>query len=88
MKIVASMALVLFVSLPARSQGAEACEELKSEIAKKLDGNNVKSYTLEIVGKDAAADGKVVGIGGWIEEDRLSQGSAARCGAQAAPSKK
>lgn len=41
---------------------AKACEELKTEIAQKLDAKGVKGYTLEIVAKDAdAADGKVVG---------------------------
>ncbi|KAB0560504.1 DUF1161 domain-containing protein, partial [Pseudomonas palleroniana] len=38
------------------------CEELKSEIAAKLDGKGVSGYSLEIVDKGAAADGqKVVG---------------------------
>ena len=46
---------------PAAS-GAKACEELKSEIAAKLDAKGVKSYSLEIVTKDAdAGDAKVVG---------------------------
>lgn len=37
------------------------CEELKSEIAAKLDAKGVSGYSLEIVDKGAAADGKVVG---------------------------
>ncbi|WP_434561370.1 DUF1161 domain-containing protein [Pseudomonas sp. R1-6] len=37
------------------------CEELKSEIAAKLDTNGVSGYSLEIVDKGAAGDGKVVG---------------------------
>jgi hypothetical protein len=37
------------------------CEELKSEIAAKLDAKGVSGYTLEVVEKGAAADGKVVG---------------------------
>ncbi|WP_053149599.1 DUF1161 domain-containing protein [Pseudomonas sp. Pf153] len=37
------------------------CEELKSEIAEKLDAKGVSGYTLEIVDKGAAADGKIVG---------------------------
>ncbi|MCG6575956.1 DUF1161 domain-containing protein [Pseudomonas sp. AF32] len=37
------------------------CEELKSEIAAKLDDKGVSGYTLEIVDKGAAADGKIVG---------------------------
>ena len=37
------------------------CEELKTEIAAKLDAKNVKGYTLEIVDADKAGDAKVVG---------------------------
>ena len=37
------------------------CEELKSEIAAKLDAKHVSGYSLEVVDKGAAADGKVVG---------------------------
>jgi hypothetical protein len=37
------------------------CEELKSEIAAKIDAKGASGYSLEIVEKGAAADGKVVG---------------------------
>ncbi|MCY1391617.1 hypothetical protein D9M71_64650 [compost metagenome] len=37
------------------------CEELKSEIAAKLDAKGVSGYTLEIVDKGSEAGGKVVG---------------------------
>ncbi|WP_095110238.1 DUF1161 domain-containing protein [Pseudomonas sp. Irchel 3E20] len=37
------------------------CEELKSEIAAKIDANGASGYSLEIVEKGADADGKVVG---------------------------
>lgn len=37
------------------------CEELKAEIAAKLDAKGVSGYSLEIVDKGAAADSKVVG---------------------------
>lgn len=37
------------------------CEELKAEIAEKLDAKGISNYSLEIVNKGAAADGKVVG---------------------------
>jgi predicted lipoprotein with Yx(FWY)xxD motif len=40
---------------------AKACEELKSEIAAKLDAKNVTGYTLEIVEADKVGDAKVVG---------------------------
>lgn len=44
------------------AQGAKACEDLKSEIAAKLDAKGVKSYTLDIVDKDKdVTDGKAVG---------------------------
>jgi hypothetical protein len=44
--LIVAAAFVLPIS--AYAQTAKPCEELKSEIAKKLDANNVKSYSLEI----------------------------------------
>ncbi|MHC8404868.1 DUF1161 domain-containing protein [Pseudomonas sp. TMB3-21] len=44
----------------ALAQG-KPCEDLKAEIAAKLDAKGVSGYSLEIVEKGAAADGKVVG---------------------------
>lgn len=38
----------------------KSCDELKAEIAAKLDAKGVSNYTLEIIDK-GAADGKVVG---------------------------
>ncbi|AVU78631.1 DUF1161 domain-containing protein [Pseudomonas sp. E141] len=37
------------------------CEELKSEIAAKIDAKGASGYTLEIVDKGTATDGDVVG---------------------------
>ncbi|KJH88668.1 hypothetical protein UG46_01340 [Pseudomonas fluorescens] len=37
------------------------CEELKSEIAAKIDAKGASGYSLEIVDKGAAAGGEVVG---------------------------
>ncbi len=37
------------------------CDELKAEIAAKLDAKGVSGYSLEIVDKGAAAGGQVVG---------------------------
>ena len=37
------------------------CDELKSEIAAKIDANGVPQYSLEIVDKGTASDGEVVG---------------------------
>ncbi|RON50885.1 DUF1161 domain-containing protein [Pseudomonas frederiksbergensis] len=39
----------------------KSCEELKAEIAAKIDAKGVSGYSLEIVDKGASADGKVVG---------------------------
>ena len=44
------------------AHAAKPCEELKSEIAAKLDAKGVKDYELTIVAKDQVpADAKVVG---------------------------
>jgi hypothetical protein len=56
-----TVAAILFVPACSYAQGAKPCEELKSEIASKLDAKGVKSYSLEIVAKDQDAEGKVVG---------------------------
>jgi len=71
MKMLLAVAAVLFVPACSYAQGAQnapaapgpkACEELKSEIAAKLDAKGVKSYTLDIVAKDQeVTDGKAVG---------------------------
>lgn len=39
----------------------KSCEELKAEIAAKIDAKGASNYTLEIVDKGAEAGGKVVG---------------------------
>jgi hypothetical protein len=39
----------------------KSCEELKGEIAAKLDAKGVSGYSLEIVDKGSAGGGKVVG---------------------------
>jgi hypothetical protein len=61
MKALAAIGVLLFVSVPAHAQGPKACEELKTEIAQKLDAKGVKGYTLDIIAKDKDAEGKVVG---------------------------
>ena len=55
-----SLAMALnAASLPAHAR--KSCDELKSEIAAKVEANGVKSYTLSIVAPDAVGDQKVVG---------------------------
>jgi len=41
--------------------GGKPCEELKTEIAAKLDAKKVSGYALDIVDADKAGDAKVVG---------------------------
>ena len=40
---------------------AKPCEELKAEIAAKIEANGVKAYTLDVVVNDQVGDQKVVG---------------------------
>jgi hypothetical protein len=48
---------------PAAPTARKPCEDLKAEIAKKLDAKGVVAYTLDIVdkGKETESQGKVVG---------------------------
>ena len=52
-------AALLAVAVPVFA--AKPCDELKSEIAAKLDEKKVTGYTLDIVDADKAGDRKVVG---------------------------
>ena len=56
-------ALLLFAALgmAGPAYATKPCEELKSEIAAKLEAKGVKSYELHIVENDKAGDAKVVG---------------------------
>jgi hypothetical protein len=64
MKIVASVVILAFASVLAYAQGPKSCEDLKAEIAKKVEANGAKAYTLDIVAKDKEAEGKQVGTCG------------------------
>jgi hypothetical protein len=62
MRSVATVTLLLLASASAYAQAAKPCEELKAEIAQKLEAKSVKMYSLEIMAKDdKEGDGKVVG---------------------------
>lgn len=66
MKSLMAIAVLGLMSMGAYAQGgAKPCEDLKAEIARKIEANGVKTYSLEIVAKDketdADADAKVVG---------------------------
>lgn len=65
MKKMLSSAAILatLLAAPAMAQ-SKSCEELKGEIEAKIRQNGVAEFTLTIVDKDAAEDGKVVGTCG------------------------
>jgi hypothetical protein len=58
-----SSALIAAALLAAGSPAfaAKSCDELKTEIAAKLDAKSVSGYTLEIVEAGKAGEAKVVG---------------------------
>jgi hypothetical protein len=58
MKAIA-LSCVLLATMPAFA--AKPCEELKTEIAAKLDAKNVTGYTLEVVATADVGERKVVG---------------------------
>jgi hypothetical protein len=62
MKTLTAVGVLVFAAMCAQAQAAgKPCEDLKTEIAAKLDAKGVKGYTLDIVDKDKDSDGKVVG---------------------------
>ena len=54
-------AAVLALAGSSAFAAGKSCDELKTEIAAKLDGKKVTGYTLDIVAADKAGDAKVVG---------------------------
>ena len=59
MKYVFAAVAAALLSAPAFA--AKSCDELKAEIAKKMDANGVKVYTLDVVVTADVGDKKVVG---------------------------
>ena len=57
----ALIAAALALAASSTFAAGKPCEELKTEIAAKLDAKNVTGYTLDIVDADKAGDAKVVG---------------------------
>lgn len=55
------MVIVGLILAAAPAWAAKDCEELKSEIAAKLDAKGVQGYTLDIVLNDQVGEQKVVG---------------------------
>ena len=59
-KLIVAVVAGLALSGPALAQRKD-CNELKGEIDAKIKANGVEKFTLDILDKDAQADGKVVG---------------------------
>jgi len=57
--IIAALAAIA-ISGPAFAQ-KKSCDELKGEIEAKIKKNGVEKFSLDVVEKDAQAEGKVVG---------------------------
>lgn len=55
-----TFAVALMLALPAAWAG-KSCDELKTEVAGKLDAKGVKNYTLDVVATADVKDQKVVG---------------------------
>jgi hypothetical protein len=58
--IAAAVIAGLVISGPALAQRKD-CDELKGEIEAKIKKNGVEKFSLDVVDKDAQAEGKVVG---------------------------
>jgi hypothetical protein len=59
--IIAAFVVLGFAATASAQSQRKDCNELKSEIEAKIKKNGVETFTLDIVDKDAPADGKVVG---------------------------
>ena len=55
------VAAALALAASSTFAAGKPCEELKTEIAAKLDAKKVTGYTLDVVDADKAGDAKVVG---------------------------
>lgn len=61
MKLLIAATLLAATLAAAPAHARKDCEELKREIAAKIDANGVKAYSLEVVAADAEVSAKVVG---------------------------
>ena len=59
MKPLIAAVVLMLITTPALAR--KSCDELKSEIEANIKTKTVKAYTLDVVGKDEAKEGKVVG---------------------------
>jgi hypothetical protein len=60
MRLIIAALVALSMTGPALAQ-RKSCDELKGEIEAKIKKNGVEKFSLDVVEKDAQAEGKVVG---------------------------
>ncbi len=87
MKLLIAAAILICTPLCAIAQ-SKPCEDLKTEIAKKLDAKGVTGYTLTIVDKGKEASAKVVGSCGGGTKRMLYKKTAPAPKSEPAPQKK
>ena len=59
------VALLVAVGMPGPAWAqSKSCDELKAEIEAKIRKNGVEKFSVDVVDKDAQAEGKVVGTCG------------------------
>ena len=56
-----SLLVLALCCVSTAAPAAKSCDELKTEIAAKLDGKGVVGYSLDAVANNAVGDGKVIG---------------------------
>lgn len=83
MRTLVMIAALLAMPALMHAQAAKSCDDLKAEIAKKIEANGVKAYSLDLVDKDAQADGKVVGTCGGNTKKIVYTRGASSAGAPA-----
>ena len=84
--ILGNCALLAALALASASVQARSCDEVKTEIATKINANGVASYTLEAVANDQVGDGKVVGsCEGGTKKIVYTRGNAAAPAPQDTP---
>jgi hypothetical protein len=84
----AGLALILALAVSPAFAQVKPCEDLKSEIAKKLEAKGVKGFQLDLVAADGVKDQTVVGsCEGGKQKITYSKngGEPATGGAQASP---
>jgi len=77
--------LLALTCVPAAAFAAKSCDELKTELAAKLDARGVIGYTLGAVATGAVGDGKVIGsCDGGTKKIVYARGAAPKKDAAAA----